>query len=488
MSLSGYDYSGRSIVADASLHPPIHGQGPVPTPASLLLDFRAYIDGRTNATTAWSNTRGGDRISVTFWPAHPPRVSHFSVFCPDLNPSDFAEEPHIMAAEDDVVLLCVVLGPITDRDSFNYFVYQAGGCMPSSLKLLNHPGRSRIFHFRNVGLLRSKGGDGFYVIAALCYTSMVPGHHDLYTYDSRTEEWATKLALMRQEQELGHHSSHCHTKVITLGGKAGTMGWVDLWRGILFCDVLRHQDDHTVPLCYVALPPPLQPDRNMQGGPGAARDIAVVSGRIKYVELQIHVRPGSVAVGEFISDDWTAATWSRKATSVKYLEKAGSWQPGCKVRASQISARKKPAQFELLPKLVDDQGTPQPTLERLHTAHPKLSLHQDNVVYFMTKVHFIKGTKAWVLAVDVKNKTLQGVAESDARRTLGMNFIYMCSSISQHLHMSPATHGQLKRPGMLMWRASLKKQAGINGQKNQECEAEGTSLRALDQDNMDLDK
>ncbi|CAN6192618.1 unnamed protein product [Urochloa humidicola] len=451
---------------------PADGEGPVPAPASVFLDFTAYLDGRTNATTAWSNTRGGDRISVTFWPAHPPRVSHFSVFCPDLNPADdFAEEPIIMAAEEDVVLLCVVLGPTTNRDSFNYFVYQAGGggCgMPSSLKLLSHPGPSRIFHKCNVGLLRSHGGGGFYVVAALRYASMVPGHYDLYIYDSRTGEWATKVALMRQEQELGHHSSHAHTKVITLGGKAGTMGWVDLWHGILFCDVLCHLDDHTVPLCYVALPPPLKPDRKLQGGPRIARDIAVVSGRIKYVELQTHVRPGSVADGDFISDDWTAATWTRKATSVKYLEK-GSWESGCKVRASQISATNKPeVQFELLPKLVNNQGNPQPTLERLHTAHPTLSLHQDNVVYFMTKVHYIKGTKAWVLAVDVKNKTLQGVAEADARRTLGMSFTYMCSSISEHLHMAaPATHGQLKRPGMLMRRASVKKQAGISVQ-NQE--------------------
>nr|TKW23487.1 hypothetical protein SEVIR_4G295000v2 [Setaria viridis] len=356
--------------------------------STVLLDFTAYIDGRPNATTAWSKTSGGDRIIVTFWPAQPPRVSYFSVSCPDLKPGDFAEEPVIMASEDDVVLLCVVLGTraaIAKRDSFDYFVYQAaGGCgMPSSsLKPLKHPGPSRIFHDCNVGLLRCRGsklddglptlrshgskGDGFYVIAALRYASMVPGRYDLYTYDSRTEEWATKVALLRQEQELGHHSSHKHTKVITVGGKAGTMGWVDLWRGILFCDVLR--EDHTVPLCYVALPAPLNPDRKLQGGPRVARDIAVVNGCIKHM---------SVADFDFIADDWTAATWSRKA-----LEK-GSWQPGCKVHASQISARKKkPVQFELLPKLVDDQGTPQPTLERLHTAHPTLSLHEDNVVYF----------------------------------------------------------------------------------------------------------
>ncbi|RLM55569.1 hypothetical protein C2845_PM10G21550 [Panicum miliaceum] len=211
MSSSGYDDYDGSMVADASLHPPIHGVGegpddagvPIPTPASVLLDFTAYIDGRRNATTAWSKTRGGHRICVTFWPAHPPRVSYFSVFCPDLKPRDFA-------AEDDVVLLRVLLGTrsaMADFGRFEYFVYQAGGgCMPPSLKLLRHPGPSRILHHYNVGLLRCRGrkGDGFYVIASLLYASFVPGRYDLYTYDSRAEEWATKMALLRQEQELGH--------------------------------------------------------------------------------------------------------------------------------------------------------------------------------------------------------------------------------------------------------------------------------------------
>lgn len=459
MSWSNCD---ESVVAEASLHPPIHGEGPhaggPATPASVLLDYRAYIDGRRNATTAWSKTRGGHSISVTFWPAHPPRVSCFSVCCPDLKPGGFAEEPVIVATEDDVVVLSVLLGNRRARHRYDYFVYQAGGGsgVPPSLELLKHPGPSRDFEGYSVGLLRcpklelddsqptlrshqvSRDDGGFYIVAALCYAPpKVPGHYDLYAYDSRTKEWTTRTALLRQEQELGHHSSHCSTKVIAVGGKAGTMGWVDLRQGILFCDVLL--PDHTLPLTYISFPPPLKPDRKV---PPDDRDIAVVKGCIKYVEFMTHVRPGSVIDGDFIADDWTAVTWSRKATSAKSLE-SSSWQRGSIVRASQISARKKSVQFELLPKLFDDEGTPQPTLERLHTSHPTLSLHEDNVVYFTTKVHYRKDTKAWVLAVNSKNKSLQGVAEFDALRTLGMNFTYMCSKISQHLHMAPGDYALL---------------------------------------------
>lgn len=459
MSSSDYDYFERSLVADASLHPPIHGEGPddgAPMPGSILLDFKAYIDQRRNATSAHSKTRDGHSIHVTFWPAHPPRVSYFSVCCPDLEPGDFAEEPVIVAAEDDLVLLRLFLGPrsaTAERDRVDYFIYQAGGGMPS-LELLKHPGPSRIFDDRHVGLLRCRSptsddshskpilrphgskDDGFYIVAALCYGPMVPGYYDLHTYDSRTKDWATKTALMRQEQVRGHHSSHCNSKVIVVGGRAGTMGWVDLWRGILFCDVLLQ--DQPLGLRFVALPAPIKPDRKLKGCPRIARDIAVIKGCIKYVELQTHVRPGSAVDGNFIADDWTTATWSRKATT-KSLEK-GSWQPGCKVRASQISAKKNPVQFESLPKLLDDQGMPQPTLERLHTAHPTHSLHEDNVVYLMTKIHYLKDTKAWVLAIDARKKTLQGVAEFDARITFGMSFTCMCSSISEHLHLAPATN------------------------------------------------
>jgi hypothetical protein len=58
-------------------------------------------------------------------------------------------------------------------------------------------------------------------------------------------------------------------------------------------------------------------------------------------------------------------------------------------------------------------------------------------------IHYRKDTKAWVIAVNSKNKSLEGVAEFDALRTLGMNFTYMCSKISQRLQMAPGDYALL---------------------------------------------
>ena len=137
-----------------------------------------------------------------------------------------------------------------------------------------------------------------YVIAVLRNT-LDPLEFTLELYDSGTQRWTSRLLRVQEPQrdrvlpipdsatELGFHRT---TKTIALGPT--TVGWVDLWRGILFCDVLRQ--DHTVLLCYVSLSAPLNPDRKRQCSPRTSWDIAVVNGCIKYIEFKTHIRPGSV--------------------------------------------------------------------------------------------------------------------------------------------------------------------------------------------------
>ncbi|GJN05624.1 hypothetical protein PR202_ga23271 [Eleusine coracana subsp. coracana] len=158
-----------------SLHPPSHGDvdlaadAPSPRPDWILLDFSAYVDSCRNATTASCKARDGVHdVHVTFFPAQPPRVSHFCVDCPGLGPRCFGEEPKILATDGKFVLLRIFIGPrygIVRHDLHEYYIYCAD-CGPDgapSLQLLPNPSPC-IFHDDQVGLI-SRGTS--YTIAGL---------------------------------------------------------------------------------------------------------------------------------------------------------------------------------------------------------------------------------------------------------------------------------------------------------------------------------
>ncbi|KAF0911550.1 hypothetical protein E2562_011178 [Oryza meyeriana var. granulata] len=360
------------------------------------------------------------------------------VHCPGLDPNKFAAEPVIMATEVDLILLRVAFGTRGNRyksSRHDYFVYQATPTL--KLHLLPPPAIDR-FIDNEVGLLRCGSAtarprslslhphtgpdDGTYIIAALCNT-FNSGYFEyaLHLYHSGADAWTCHPLSIHGLVDPSF--THINTKAITVGGKAGTMGWVDLYRGIVFYDLLRD----TSKLRYVPLPPPLNANDMLTGCPRPLRDIALVQGRINYTEMQLHVRPGSCVNGTFISEGCIAATWSAPATN---LWKQG-WRQDCKLSASDLSVDGNTMNFELLPKLLDDQGTPQQTLARLHVGHPTLSLHSDDIVCSMVKVNQWD-KNAWVLAVDMKKKSLKDVAEFGAERNLGIGFAYMSSKISEY--------------------------------------------------------
>ncbi|XP_006661557.3 uncharacterized protein LOC102715238 [Oryza brachyantha] len=501
---SSGSYTGWPTIMEESLNPPAHATAATATPTPwVLLDLQAFMANHPNATTAKSQTRSGQPIEVSFWTAPPPSVSYMCVHCPGLDPTKFAAEPTIMATEADLVLLRLALGPWDNRydgSCYDYFVYHSAA---TKLRLLPHPAIDR-FIDNEVGLLRCGSAtpsrrldprrlglhphpvpdDGTFVVAALCNTH-TSGFFEyaLHVYHSGADAWSCHPLSLHGLVDPSF--THVNTKAITVGGKAGTMGWVDLYRGIIFCDILSlHTDTSSPALRYFPLPPPLKPTMPFSGSARPLRDIAVVQGRIRYTQMQVFTRR-TCSNGTF-SRGWTATIWSAPATNPW---KQG-WRQDYKLNSSDLSVDGNTLNFELLPKILDDQATPQQTLERLYVGHPTLSLHSDDTVCFMAKVDQWNEI-TWVLAVDVKNMRLKDVALYGSKRIICFGYGYMSSKISDYLPMAPGLKGSLKRQGVVLTVPSQKKQTHMvhlspPSWKGGDQQNFGTSMGGTE-DIMDLD-
>jgi hypothetical protein len=288
-----------------------------------------------------------------------------------------------------------------------YYIYQAAGAA-STLRLLGVPR-----HLSCAGILRLRGGDeGEFMVASIKAVEGADGKRfDLHLFDSRTWTWTNRLMRVDKPQRYAR-ACFRPTKVLTIGGERGSMAWVDLWHGMLFCDLHAVHDDDAM-LRYIPLPP--SPSTECEGSPSDVRDIAIVQGRIKFFEMRFKVKQHAItSTTTLVTRYWKATAWEMTD------DPWHSWRKDCGLDIFKVPVdRPHP---ELPPRLHD--------MGKLHGEQPALSLHEEDVVYIMAKA---KGSdrRAWMLAVDVRKKTLREVAAFDAGRSY--NFTYLESRISNYL-------------------------------------------------------
>ncbi|CAL5045205.1 unnamed protein product [Urochloa decumbens] len=341
-------------------------------------------------------------------------------------------EPQVLATDGNLVLLRIVVSP--DKDII-------GGDDGPSLTRLPRPPGGIIFNSNQVGILScwSTGlslQDEFHMVAALCndkdWFAIGRGRFILHAYNSKLNTWtATKVSVEDQHfqkyQDQGYFV-HQNTRVLAVGGEDATIAFVDLWQGILLCH-LAHVEDKPW-LSYVPLPgtpsgSPLCDDACL------TLDIALVNGHFKFVRHQLQWTnncPTCTCCSHDIEDGRTAAIWTRPVSASSLLD--DSWQLVCDMESSGMDVKSCP-DFELLPKLVANTEP----FQLLDVSHPTLISHSDDgtVCCFMVKIN--RGdAKAWVIAVDTVNNTLQGVAEFDATRYTRTAFSYLHTRISKYLN------------------------------------------------------
>ncbi|CAO2193994.1 unnamed protein product [Urochloa humidicola] len=175
------------------------------------------------------------------------------------------------------------------------------------------------------------------------------------------------------------------------------------------------------------MPQQLYPSRKPNSMPSITRDIAMVKDSIRLV--QILMKPRSGKASHYSFDGWVAATWSRSAN----FPQKDSWSQDFKLEASDITGDNNPMHFELLKRLPDNEAL---SFDRFYIGHPTISLDDNDTVYLMIMVE----KKAWVIAVDMRYRMLQGVSEFGSERTFGVTATYTQSRISEHLNMSPGNY------------------------------------------------
>ncbi|TVU10621.1 hypothetical protein EJB05_44165, partial [Eragrostis curvula] len=334
---------------------------------------------------------------MTFWAARPPRVSCFTVHCP--SSSAFTDLPRIINTEDDLVLLRVSVRSRRKATGSNeeYFVYQAGNNNKHKQpKLHRIPMPAHLdFSYVDPALLRCRVRDTFYV-AMICRQAPYHEQHfavHLFKFNPKASGNWTAMAIDSPKETVYYNTS----KAITIGGSLGSVGWVDLWRGILICDVFLGNKQ----LRYIALPPPLAP-KPLRGSPSVARDIIVA------------------------------------VTRTMDLSKSDSrWEDDCKINVSEVALNNLALN---IPVEVEDSNL---TLMRLHAVYPALSSHDDGVVYIINKIQH-HDYEAWVIGADMRHRALKDVAYfGGIGRPVGYGFPYHQSGISKHLgKWSTTRHGR----------------------------------------------
>jgi hypothetical protein len=200
---------------------------------------------------------------MSFLAGRPPIPSKLFVHCPNLHtrPRFENEKPLILSIVDDFFLVrLVMMWPgrlVTCPDQqYDYFVYNP---THDILDQLSHP-HPLVLYPHQVGLLPR--GDRCTVAALL--PTRGPFMYDLYLFNSESEagSWESKSVRMRSHLrrfpiEISDKwfdlAVHRTSSVITFGGESATgfIGWADLWRDVLYCDVLHPSPKlHTVPVPF----------------------------------------------------------------------------------------------------------------------------------------------------------------------------------------------------------------------------------------------
>ncbi|KAK1652720.1 hypothetical protein QYE76_070525 [Lolium multiflorum] len=424
-----------------------------------LLDTNAYFVTEDNDTTAEAITSTGRTVKVTFCLADPPGISYFCVHGPDFQREDFLMEPQVLSSSKNLVLLRVAFTVEPQRNSSHaeFFVYKAGrGNPPSLTPIPNTPAITINSTHPHVCVMPFDDDDGeSFLLADLCMTRP-RSTYKLHVFSSKTGGWTTTpLQLQIPPGRVFQEDlpSPYIDKVIDFGG--GVVGWVDLWRGIVRCNVF---DDNPV-LSLIPIPI-LDPNPKRQGDARPVRNVDSCNGFIRFIELDIRVKKvprkmtkdldtvdiiydsellfhdddgGKPAEHYLVDDGWKLRSCYRHA-SWDY------WRKGHIVDIDEVLVDN-PDHYVLLPRLWDAEAG-RSTLRNMYSAYPVLGMGGDDVVYLMSKDVEPHDKNAWMVGVHLPKKTVEVVVPLSSERARLFKQSVITCEFSEYLNAAPSTRAK----------------------------------------------
>lgn len=371
-----------------------------------------------NETTAECETSEGQTVEVSFWLVDPPGVSYFSFNCPGLDASAFDDyaPPSLVCAGAAFVLFS-----LTFRGSTHHFVYKAAPAGKQSLQLLPDPPVSRR---RRFGLLPR--GDGEHFAVAYLDRQWISQdddwRFDAHVYSSETQAWSSHRLSLQHLSESDklmccHHSLYYRHIAV-----AGSLGWVDLLRGVL---LLGNLFDGDPVIEFIPFPESRVNFLDEDGLPHRASEyycnVACCDDLLKFIEIEF-----DDPVVRTNRKGWRANVWNRKISWNK-------WELCSTVDVAKISVDQ--SYSVLLPQLRGDE-TQKLDLQKLIFYAPVLSTCDDNLLYMMAKVNAEDET-AWAIAVDMEWAAVEAMAPF----TLGQHHYHIAMfcpcDLPKYLNMTP---------------------------------------------------
>ncbi|KAL6648322.1 hypothetical protein ACP70R_012546 [Stipagrostis hirtigluma subsp. patula] len=362
------------------------------SPARVLLDLYASFGYCRNATTAKGSTSAGHTVEVSFDVVDPPAISEWFVAFPDLKEFDTKRRLQILSVAGVFVLFRM---SFTDNDGrrIEYFVYKAGPGRPS-VDLIPGP-CPKVAHACQIGILHSAAGEHYSVVFPTPHFRLRV-KYEIHVFSSESQGWSTKVARITADRETTYQElvRHAPSKAIPVG--ESSLGWIDMFRGVLLCNVL--DEDPVLRLLQWPVLPPHDDSIDIFTvieifSGQSIRDATLSNGVIRFVQ-SFFDDSGGVRRG------WMATMWKRE-TSSEY------WYRCCEADIEKILATSSSFSHLIRKKLWDDE-TGKLDLNKLYSAPPKLSLQHEDVVYF--KAMLKSGDpEALLLAVNLREERLEAV-------------------------------------------------------------------------------